>query len=98
MADESGEVRPDEGAHGTTVWHIQVFQTRKTVTRVFGGRRRVPSGFGWSASGDPEGYEYHAGPFKNRDAAVTSARAAIAELGGTVSKVTDSGVPIDVGG
>ncbi|MDQ1245976.1 MAG: hypothetical protein QG597_343 [Actinomycetota bacterium] len=98
MSIESEVPESAPGAAGSVHWHVQVFEVRKSITRLFGGRKRVSAGFGWSASGDPEGYEYHPGPFKTRDAAVAAARKAITGLDGTVSEVTDSAVPIDTGG
>lgn len=77
-------------------WHVQVFPVRKTVNRLFGGRKRVGVGFGWSASGDPEGYEYRAGPFKTHDEAVADAEAALTANGGSVAGVSGSASGIDV--
>lgn len=96
VTDEGNGVSeaPNEGTE--VHWHVQIFELRKTVNRLLGGRKRVSAGFGWSASGDPDGYEYHPGPFRSREAAAEDARKVLTDLGGTLSDMTDSTSGIDV--
>lgn len=96
MRDDTSEADSAGAAPAGSSWHIQIFETRKSVTRLLGGRKRVSTGFGWSGSGNPEGYEYDPGPYKTREAATAAARKTLAALGGTIADVSESNVPIDL--
>lgn len=96
MSDDASTADSTGAAPADSSWHIQIFETRKSVARLLGGRKRVSTGFGWSGSGDPEGYHYDPGPYKSRDAAAEAARKTLASLGGTIADVSDSTVPIDL--
>lgn len=98
--DES-EVPPQqsgaaESSEAAVDWHVQVFPVRKTVTKLFRGRQRVSVGFGWSASGEPEGYEYRPGPFKTYDEAVADAKTALTGQGGSVTRISGSGSGVEI--
>jgi hypothetical protein len=57
-----------------TSWHVQVFRLPSSKrTGLFGTKREFP-GYGWSASGDPEGYRYSKGPFPDAESAEAAAR------------------------
>lgn len=95
-ADSAADEADHESAGPSRRWHVQVFEERKTVRRPWSGPRRVTVGFGWSASGDPDGYEYDRGPYRTHDDALAAAQAKLADKGG-VGSVSDSATAMDIG-
>ena len=65
-------------------WHVTVFALRVTKGGLFRTRRRVVTGYGWSASSPDGGYEYHSDTAESPDKAMEQASAAIEALGGTI--------------
>lgn len=58
-----------------TQWHVQIFRLPTQHRRKLLHSKRENPGFGWSASGEPEGYHYSKGPFPTAEAAESAARA-----------------------
>ena len=73
-----------------TTWSVQVFPIRRTVRSLLGGKKRTTVGYGWSAHGVPEGYEYDPGPYKSHELAASEARRTLAGRGVLTGDV-DSG-------
>ena len=69
-------------------WHVTLFTLRSTKGGTFRRRRRVVTGYGWSASGSEGGYQYHDQVCDSPEEALATAQGVIAELGGTVGSTS----------
>ncbi len=82
MVEDSPDSEANGGRETAHIsWHVRIFPTRKTRRTMLGKRKRVTAGYGWSASGTPEGHKYDPGPYKSFDHAAAAAREALSNQG-----------------
>lgn len=68
-------------------WHVQVFRLPAQRRRGIFQSKRESAGYGWSASGSPEGYRYSKGPYEDPETAETAARAVLEDEDSVVTSV-----------
>ncbi len=69
----------------TTKWQVTVFPVRASKGLL--KKRKKTVGYGWSASGDPEGHAFDGTAYKNQAAAVAAATNTIQAKVGEVYRV-----------